>query len=77
MCIRDRGGPGFNNLLVISPNQINFYGAGFVIQQLVDKFPAGWYGGELPDRGFWGTEGYPEELIQTEIQDILLNSGQQ
>ena len=71
------GGPGFKNLLVISPNQLNFYGAGFVIQQLVDKFPAGWYGGELPDRGFWGTEGYPEELIQTEIQDILLNSGQQ
>jgi len=48
------GGPGYSNLLVLSPDEINFYGTGEIISQLEAAFPGGWYGGALPERGFWG-----------------------
>lgn len=47
------GGPGFDNLLVEMPGKLAFYGAGRVIDALRDV-PGCWYGGALPDRGFWG-----------------------
>ena len=49
------GGPGFHNLLIISPDSLNFFGTGGVIHALVEAYPGGWYGGALPERGFWGT----------------------
>ncbi|MBL8300689.1 MAG: hypothetical protein JNN30_20305 [Rhodanobacteraceae bacterium] len=48
------GGPGYENLLVISPQELNFYGNGQTIARLDATFPGGWYGGELPQRGYWG-----------------------
>ncbi len=48
------GGPGFENLLVISPDQVNFFGIGELVDALNEMIPGGWYGGALPDRGFWG-----------------------
>ena len=48
------GGPGYENLLVLSPDEVNFYGDGEVIKWLERQFPGGWSGGELPVRGFWG-----------------------
>lgn len=48
------GGPGFDNLLVICPNQVNFFGEGVLVLLLHSSFPGGWYGGAMPDRGFWG-----------------------
>lgn len=48
------GGPGYQNLLVLSPDQVNFFGAGRIVLALDQAFPAGWYGGALPERGFWG-----------------------
>jgi hypothetical protein len=48
------GGPGYQNLLVISPRQLNFFGEGRVIFALNWSFPEGWYGGAPPERGFWG-----------------------
>lgn len=48
------GGPGYQNLAIISPSSINFYGSGRLILALADRFPGGWYGGALPERGFWG-----------------------
>jgi hypothetical protein len=48
------GGPGVDNLLVISPGEYNFFGAGNAVQALDRAFPGGWMGGALPVRGFWG-----------------------
>jgi len=48
------GGPGYENLLVYCPDQVNFFGAGELVLELDERFPGGWYGGALPARGFWG-----------------------
>lgn len=48
------GGAGYENLLVISPAEVNFFGAGPLVLLLDQAFPGGWYGGSLPERGFWG-----------------------
>jgi len=57
------GGSGYENLLVISPGEVNFYGDGHLITALAERFPGGWYGGNLPERGFWGHGGPVPELI--------------
>lgn len=48
------GGPGFENLLVVSPNELNFFGSGELVRALSERYPDGWTGGDLPERGFWG-----------------------
>ncbi len=48
------GGPGYRKLLVVSPDQVNFFGSGEIVTALDKQFPGGWYGGGLPKRGFWG-----------------------
>ena len=48
------GGPGYRNLLVGGVEQVAFFGAGDAVAFLDQRFPGGWYGGELPVRGFWG-----------------------
>ena len=49
------GGPGAANLLVVMPGKLGFYGDGRIIAELRDT-PGCWYGGALPERGFWGVE---------------------
>lgn len=48
------GGPGYANLLVFSPEEVNFYGSGRLVRTLAQAFPGGWYGGALSEYGFWG-----------------------
>jgi hypothetical protein len=48
------GGPGFQNLFVICPDEVAFFGEGALVDWLDTQFPNGWYGGALPERGFWG-----------------------
>ena len=48
------GGPGYRNLFVKSPDELNFYGSGMLVLALDCAFPGGWYGGALPEQGFWG-----------------------
>lgn len=55
------GGAGYDNLLVVSPSEINFFGAGDLIASLDCAFPGGWSGGALPERGFWGHAGADSE----------------
>lgn len=67
-CVVDRlqpelGGTGCRNLLVVSPNEVNFFGDGRIIAALNEKYPGGWFGGALPVRGFWG--------INKSLPDIL------
>ena len=48
------GGPGCDNLLVEMPRELAFFGAGQVVLALADEVPSSWWGGALPERGFWG-----------------------
>lgn len=68
------GGPGFHNLLVLSPRQVNFFGAGTWIDRLASEFPGGWYGGALPERGFWGHSNPPKDVLAFLLAEIN-NSG--
>jgi hypothetical protein len=57
------GGPGYENLLVISPEEVNFFGAGDLVSRLDTKFPGGWYGGALPQQGYWGHEAPVPDVL--------------
>jgi hypothetical protein len=46
------GGPGAGNVLVVAPDRVGFYDAGAVVLALAR--PGAWWGGALPQRGFWG-----------------------
>jgi hypothetical protein len=68
------GGPGYEALLVLGPEQVQFFGPGRVIGRLRARFPGGYFGGELPERGFWGhpTAIDPEtilEIVEEAIND--------
>lgn len=54
--VMDRLYGKYTNILVITPETINFSGEGKYVQKLAAQFPNGWYGGELPEKGFWGME---------------------
>lgn len=51
---RALGGPGYQNLLVLGPHSTTFFGVGEAVAALAAAWPDGYYGGELPERGFWG-----------------------
>jgi hypothetical protein len=68
------GGPGYENLLVCCPNEVNFFGAGRLVRALDARFPGGWFGGALPGRGFWGHPGYVPEALPA-LVSLLQESG--
>ena len=49
------GGPGYANLLILCPDEVNFYGVGKIISRLSQQF-GGYEGGQLPVSGYWGLE---------------------
>ena len=48
------GGPGYENLLILCPDQTYFFGEGLTIQRLSRRYSKSFFGGELPVRGYWG-----------------------
>ena len=65
------GGVGFRNLLIRSPQQLNFFGAGEIILALDESFPHGWYGGALPECGYWGHNTASFAAVQKFLLDRL------
>jgi hypothetical protein len=57
------GGVGYRNLLIVSPQELNFFGEGPRVQALAKEFSNSWYGGALPTRGFWGCKGVEANKI--------------
>lgn len=57
------GGPGFETLVVLSPGEVNVFAPGDVVRALDKAFPGGWYGGALPDSGFWGRQDSGEDVV--------------
>jgi hypothetical protein len=47
------GGPGADDVVVVMPGKLSFFGRGAVIERLKDV-PGCWWGGALPERGYWG-----------------------
>ena len=47
------GGPGVDDLVVEMPGKLAFFGRGAIIEMLKDVRGC-WYGGALPERGYWG-----------------------
>lgn len=56
------------NLLIVGPKEINVYANGAIIHALAQSCQPAWYGGSLPERGFWGCQ-HPEKL-KTVLQVI-------
>ncbi len=54
--VMDRIYNKYKNILVYTPEQTNFSGRGYIVKMLAKKYPESWYGGNLPDKGFWGIE---------------------
>lgn len=57
----EMGGADYENLVIQSPCKTYFYGSGWCIHALKLRYPGGWSGGELPERGFWGIEQLLDE----------------
>lgn len=64
------GGNGYRNLLIICPGEIDYFGLGSVVCALAEAFPSGsWWGGALPDYGYWGSDQAEAAAVLT----FLLN----
>ena len=53
------GGPGPDNCIVVSPDEINVYAVGALINALKQRFAeklVSWWGGDMPKRGYWGSK---------------------
>jgi hypothetical protein len=48
------GGPGHVGLVVLMPEKSAFFGSGNVVKALAEADAKSWWGGNLPDEGFWG-----------------------
>jgi hypothetical protein len=74
------GGPsdGPVNTLVVLPKSLAFFGRGDVVAAL-SPTPGCWFGGDLPDHGFWGlprpASGQVDALVR-KLSD-LVNAGRQ
>lgn len=53
------GGPGYQRLIVVMPEKLAVFADGAAISCLADAIPDAWWGGNLPDQGFWGMESPP------------------
>lgn len=53
------GGPGYEALLVVMPETLAVFADGDTIRWLASRIPGSWFGGDLPDRGFWGAKPPP------------------
>ncbi len=65
------GGPGCRNLLVVSPSEVNFFGQGRLVRLLDETYPGGWYGGALPQRGFWGWAADEGETLPDVVPTLM------
>ncbi len=55
------------NLLVFCPEEVDFYGSGYVVGELAGRYRGSWSGGALPERGFWGQTPIPEGILDVVI----------
>ena len=65
--------PDTENLVVFGPGQTVFFGSGHCIEALRRAYPEGWFGGELPARGYWGIgRAIEQAAILPIVEDAIL-----
>jgi hypothetical protein len=69
------GGPGYENLLIASPGEVNFFGSGELVNALDARWPGGWKGGALPQRGFWGHRRVDSTEVAPFLERHLVATG--
>lgn len=72
--VTDRLYGKYDNILVITPESINFSGDGEIVQKLAQAFPGSWYGGDLPEKGFWGVENVGSDILLKKVLTIIVES---
>ena len=55
---------GDDELIVLSPHEVNVDASGPLIEALTSRYPGGWSGGDLPARGFWGRPDVPADIVE-------------
>jgi len=68
--VMDRLYGKYENILVITRVSVNFSGDGRLVKKLAKAFPEGWYGGNLPEKGFWGMNSTNDDHIKKIIEII-------
>jgi hypothetical protein len=63
--LAELGGPGYQRLLVVMPGKVGVFADGPAIVQLAKAYPKAWWGGALPQAGFWGTH------VQTDDRNAI------
>jgi hypothetical protein len=54
LMLLELGGPGYERLLVVMPDKVGVFGDGAAIEALGEAYPRSWWGGDLPEAGYWG-----------------------
>ena len=62
------GGKPVGDMLVLCPQSLAWYGRGEAVRALAQKF-GGWWGGALPERGYWGQKRAEAPLVA--VEDLL------
>jgi hypothetical protein len=65
------GGPAYETLLIQTPHGSTLYGPGRVIDALCRHRAGGWWGGDLPTRGYYG---HPDTL-DVDLVERLVRGG--
>jgi hypothetical protein len=68
--VTDRLFGKYENILIISKNEVNFFGRGKIIIHLKQAYPASWCGGNLPEYGFWGMKEPGESKKEDITRDV-------
>jgi len=54
LMLQDLGGPGYDRLMVAMPGSVAVFGDGAAILDLGARYDGSWWGGDLPQAGYWG-----------------------
>ncbi|MBN2535479.1 MAG: hypothetical protein JXB88_21550 [Spirochaetales bacterium] len=68
--VTDRLFEKYENILIIAKNEVNFFGRGKIVAKLKQDYPASWYGGNLPEYGFWGMKTAEEDIKEKIVKEI-------
>jgi hypothetical protein len=64
------GGSGYENIVILSPDETNFSGEWRIVEALDHEFPGGWTGGRKPIRGYWGLAGVEPRVVEWLVSQL-------
>ena len=72
----DLGGPGYEVLLISQPDSQSVFAPGPIVERLIQqtKDQETWWGGALPEAGFWGTQALTRTEVVALLESCLTNN---